>query len=250
MNAMSLLNTPLAKTNQFCAEHSVLMVVMGGNIICPECAKTLVKKTNELHQKQVDQMVKAKHFSGAMLPLRHQNSGFKNFFICSDNPSQANALKESVSFSRRMMAKQICNFVMCGSTGTGKTHLSCATARTLLNHGLKVRYITSEDLVNDIAEARYRPDDNEPCAIRRYSEYDLLIVDEYGLHDRESWRLEKVHKVLYSRYDANKASMIVSNLTLQELKNDLGDRLWSRLNHGGLASIECNWADARLGGGM
>ncbi len=80
--------------------------------------------------------------------------------------------------------------------------------------------------------------------------YDLLIVDEYGLHDRESWRLEKVHKVLYSRYDANKASMIVSNLTLQELKNDLGDRLWSRLNHGGLASIECNWADARLGGGV
>ncbi len=59
----------------------------------------------------------------------------------------------------------------------------------------------------------------------RYSEYDLLTVDEYGLHDREK-RLELVHKVLYARYDEMKPTMLISNLTLAKLQEDLGDRLW------------------------
>ena len=81
-------------------------------------------------------------------------------------------------------------------------------------------------------------------------EYDLLILDEYGLHDRHENRLQLIHKVLYSRYDMGKATMIVSNMTLTDLQKDLGDRLWSRFQHDGLSVIECNWADQRVGGGL
>ncbi|MFX9672976.1 ATP-binding protein, partial [Acinetobacter baumannii] len=85
---------------------------------------------------------------------------------------------------------------------------------------------------------------------------DLLIIDEYGLHDREK-RKEVVHKVLYARYDADKATMLISNFALNDTKDrmgaiihglisDLGDRLWSRFQHGGLTQVECVWADTRL----
>ncbi|MDH2046494.1 ATP-binding protein, partial [Acinetobacter johnsonii] len=32
------------------------------------------------------------------------------------------------------------------------------------------------------------------------------------------------------------------------LQKDLGDRLWSRFQQGGLSVVACNWADERVGG--
>ena len=107
-------------------------------------------------------------------------------------------------------------------------------------------------MANDIADAYKRNDDNEKNSILRYVDTDLLILDEYGLHDRHENRprlLEMVHKVLYARYDAMKPTMLISNMSLAQLKTDLGDRLWSRFQDGGLTVVECNWADARAGEG-
>lgn len=47
-----------------------------------------------------------------------------------------------------------------------------------------------------------------------------------------------------------KPTMLISNLTLAELQKDLGDRLWSRFQQGGLTVVECNWTDQRVGGGV
>jgi DNA replication protein DnaC len=103
-------------------------------------------------------------------------------------------------------------------------------------------------MANSIARAWTQPDDNETAAIYRFTEYDLLIIDEYGLNDQHETRLQLVHKVLYSRYDAKKPTLMISNMTTPDLKNNLGDRLWSRFQHDGLTVVECNWADARMVG--
>lgn len=117
------------------------------------------------------------------------------------------------------MKGEVENLVMVGSTGTGKTHLACATARTLLAKGNYARYITSEELAQRIMKAwdKDTKDQSEQSVIYEFTTYDLLILDEYGLHDRDK-RLELVHKVLYSRYDACKATMLISNMTLEQLK--------------------------------
>ena len=91
-------------------------------------------------------------------------------------------------------------------------------------------------------------DQSEQSVIYDFTQYDLLILDEYGLHDRDK-RLELVHKVLYSRYDDGKSTMLISNMTLDQLRSDLGDRLWSRFQHGGLSVVECSWMDGRVQGG-
>ena len=246
MNAMISMSFP--QVQAFCPEHKVHMVQAGPNQICPECAKNNVNQNNRERQKHVDQMVRELHFAGAMIPARHKDSGFRNYQATHEG--QSKALANCVNFSKSMINGHKRNLIMTGKTGTGKTHLSCATARTLLNKGIQVRYITSEDMANEIANAWKKPDDSESSAVYRFTDYDLLILDEYGLHDRHENRLQLVHKVLYSRYDAGKATMIVSNLTLAELQKDLGDRLWSRFQHDGLTVVECNWADQRVGGGV
>lgn len=245
MNTM--FNTKILQSKSICSEHKTQLIVMFGRETCPACAVEYVNSSNQEHAKQVNQAVREKHFAGAMLPKRHENSGFQNY--STSLSGQKNALLQVASYAKKIVKGDVTNLVMVGSTGTGKTHLSCATARNLLAKGKFARYITSEDMAQKIMKAwdRESKDQSEASVIYEFTQYDLLILDEYGLHDREK-RLELVHKVLYSRYDDAKATMLISNMTLEQLKADLGDRLWSRFQHGGLTVVECNWNDGRVGG--
>lgn len=235
------------KTGQeLCEIHQALKVLAGGRNICPYCASENLNMDRSKQQAETERAVFEKHIAGGMIPSRHEKSTFVNYQT--NTQGQANALSQCLSYAQRIAEKQTCNLIMVGSTGTGKTHLACATATNLLKKGLKVRYITSEEVAQKIMNAwdRETKDQSEESVIYEIAQYDLLIIDEYGLHDRDK-RLELVHKVLTKRYNCKKATMLVSNFTLKKLKEDLGDRLFSRFQHDGLALIECNWADQRLG---
>lgn len=244
MNAHFQLNG-FVKSNEVCSLHKTQKILAGGNLICPMCASEYVNADRSKHQSETNRAVFEKHIAGAMLPDRHAYSSFTNYKTTTQG--QANALSQCANFAKRIAEKQNSNFIMVGSTGTGKTHLACATAKNLLKSGLKARYITSEEIAQRIMNAwdKDTKDQSEEAVIYEFAQYDLLIVDEYGLHDREK-RTELVHKVLTKRYDCKKPTMLVSNFTLKKLRDDLGDRLWSRFQHDGLSVVECNWADARV----
>jgi len=253
MNALSKqFKTELVQTNQFCPKHNELMILLIGRPVCQTCANEAYVKSQIEHAHQVKLMVREKHFAGAKLPERHKESGFKNYVVSIDPQKEAKAACHK--FVQDFNSGKKRNLIMVGRTGTGKTHLACAIARNVLNKRSYVRYVTSEDMANEIATAWTKPDDNEVNAIFRFTDCDLLILDEYGLHDQHESRLQLVHKVLYARYDEKKPTVLISNMTLQStdkaqgLKENLGDRLWSRFQHDGLTVVECDWDDLRLDG--
>jgi DNA replication protein DnaC len=246
MNAAAILSSQVQLSAEFCEIHKLQKVLVGKTAMCKSCAAEILGKAHHDHEIEVNRMVRNKHFEGAKLPVRHANSGFRDYLIA--NNGQQNAKQQCTAFTKDFKQGKNRNLIMVGRTGTGKTHLACAVARNVLETRKYARYVTSEDMANEIANAWSRADDNEASAVHRFTEYDLLILDEYGLHDRHENRLQLVHKVLYARYDAGKPTMLISNMTAAELQKDLGDRLWSRFQHDGLVVVECNWADQRVGG--
>ena len=234
----------LQQAIEICSIHKTAKVKLGGHTHCKQCSIDLVAKGQMEHEHAVNKMVRDKHFAGAQLPSRHAQSGFGNYMV--QNNGQKNAKAQCLSFAKDFLNNTNRNLIMVGRTGTGKTHLSCAVALNVLKKRKYARYVTSKDMANEIANAWTKADDSEANAIYRYTDLDLLILDEYGLHDRHENRLQLVHKVLYARYDENKPTMLISNMTVKELKTDLGDRLWSRFQHDGLVIVECNWQDQRV----
>ena len=245
MNA-SILNAPIQLSSEFCETHRAQKIQIGRTAVCKQCATEILNKAHHDHEIEVNRMVREKHFEGAKLPVRHANNGFRDYVI--SNNGQMNAKQQCMSFTSDFKKDIKRNLIMVGRTGTGKTHLACAVARNVLESRKYARYVTSEDIANEIANAWKKADDSEANAVQRFADYDLLILDEYGLHDRHENRLQLVHKVLYERYDQAKPTMLISNMTIEELQKDLGDRLWSRFQHDGLVTVECNWADQRTGG--
>lgn len=245
MNA-SILNAPIQFSSEFCETHRTQKVQIGRTAVCKQCATEILNKAHQDHEIELNRMVREKHFEGAKLPVRHANNGFRDYVI--SNNGQMNAKQQCMEFTSDFKKDIKRNLIMVGRTGTGKTHLACAVARNVLESRKYARYVTSEDIANEIANAWKKADDSEANAVQRFADYDLLILDEYGLHDRHENRLQLVHKVLYERYDQAKPTMLISNMTIEELQKDLGDRLWSRFQHDGLVTVECNWADQRTGG--
>ena len=138
---------------------------------------------------------------------------------------------------------------MIGTPGTGKTHLSASIIRNILHNSTKsARYYTSAEIAQKMMDTWSDASRSEKEVIDHFSSFDLLVIDEYGLHDRHEKRLEMVYKILYSRYDNMKSTLLISNFTLQNIQRDLGVRLWSRLHENNLTVVPCYWDDRRING--
>ena len=189
MNALAKeLTKKITETDRFCEKHKERMINVGGRDFCKTCALKSVEQAQIDHHQAVNRMVREKHFAGAMLPDRHLESGFKNYIV--QNQGQKIAKSQCQSFAKDFNGGVKRNLIMVGRTGTGKTHLACAVARNVLDQRSYVRYVTSEDMANEIANAWTKADDSEASAVWRFTDYDLLIIDEYGLHDQHESRLQ------------------------------------------------------------
>lgn len=220
------------------------MSLIAGHLICKDCAKTQVKLGQKEHEYEISNNLKKLRIKNSGLLKRYLDCGFKNY-SCSTR-AQESAIKNCQYFAQQIMVGNTLNLVMHGNPGTGKTHLSASIIRNIiLNSPLAARHYTSTQIAQLMMDTWSDISKSEDDVIGHLSSFDLLVIDEYGLHDRHEKRLEMVHKVLYSRYDSMKSTLLISNFDLRPLEKDLGMRLWSRLHENNLIIVPCYWGDWR-----
>lgn len=60
---------------------------------------------------------------------------------------------------------------------------------------------------------------------------DIVVFDEIGTKSLTTWEHEQILNLVNTRIDMNKSNIYTSNLTAAELKEKVGDRLYSRIIH-------------------
>lgn len=231
--------------DSFCDIHHTQRVISGPGEVCIQCAHAFTEAEKRNAQRQVESSVREQLYASATIPMRYVNSGFKNYVV--EHDGHQHALNEVLRFAQDVIAGKPRNLIMVGTTGVGKTHLACSCVRYILSKGKHARYVESSDLAQRMMDGwdKTNVGVTEKSVRRNFAEYDLLVLDEYGKNDRDK-KKPLVHNVLYDRYDRMKSTFLVSNLTLEALKEDLGDRLWSRFQQDGVTVIECKWVDHRI----
>ena len=122
------------------------------------------------------------------------------------------------------------SILLMGATGLGKTHLSSAIAREIIEKGNDVFYTGAIDLFSQFEIQRFKSYNNEPNElIERYFECDLLIIDDLGTEMINQFSVSTLYNLLNDRLSRKKPTIVSTNLSQDDINKKYTDRITSRL---------------------
>ncbi|MGL5352065.1 MAG: ATP-binding protein [Clostridium sp.] len=118
------------------------------------------------------------------------------------------------------------NLLFHGSSGTGKTFLSCCIAKDLLDSGFLVVYKTSDELIKGLRDIRFNNNyDLEELLIN----CDLLIIDDLGAEQITEFSATELFTLINKKILKKKKMLISTNLNLPMISKLYSERIFSRL---------------------
>ncbi len=122
------------------------------------------------------------------------------------------------------------NFVFMGEVGTGKTFLLECIANKLLERQFFVVYATAFNIQNTMIKALSAPASERELVMSPLLECDLLIIDDLGTEPMiKNISASSLFSVLNERETKNKATLISTNLSFDDIEARYGNRLFSRI---------------------
>jgi DNA replication protein DnaC len=117
---------------------------------------------------------------------------------------------------------------LMGDVGTGKTTLAMIVSKAALDAGRSVAIYSLPRLLNLIRGA-IETDAGMVGFLERLAAVDLLHIDDLGVENTTDWVLEQLYSIVNTRYEDERAMIVTTNLSYDDLVVQLGDRTISRL---------------------
>ncbi|MBQ8759180.1 MAG: ATP-binding protein [Clostridia bacterium] len=138
------------------------------------------------------------------------------------------------------------SLLFIGKTGLGKTHISTAIAKEIIDKGHDVVYDTIGNIINTYEQQTFGHSEEAANTVARYLECDLLIIDDLGTEFKNAFTQSVIYNLLNTRINSGKAMIISTNLDDGELfKKQYDDRINSRLI-GSFRSFRFHGEDIRI----
>ena len=123
------------------------------------------------------------------------------------------------------------NYLLMGATGLGKTHLSTSVAKTVIERGYDVLYVSAVGMIGDFEARRFGTGagDGNVRDTQRYYTADILIIDDLGTEVVNQFTVSCLYDVINSRINNRKCTFINTNLSKKDIETKYTERITSRL---------------------
>ena len=121
------------------------------------------------------------------------------------------------------------NLLFVGGTGLGKTFLSACIARAVADRGYSVVYESAGHLFGKLEQAKFSPSEEARREAARFTECDLLILDDLGTEMPGQFVTAAFYTLLNDRILTGKPMVISTNLNIDEAARRYSPQIASRL---------------------
>lgn len=136
--------------------------------------------------------------------------------------------------------------VFIGRPGTGKTHLAAAVATHAMRSGRSALITTVTRLIRRIRDTYNRGStETESQAVEVFTFPDLLVLDEVGVQRGTEDEKLLLFDVLNERYESRRSTILLSNLSVAEMRGYLGERVFDRMREDGGEVVVFDWNSHR-----
>lgn len=119
------------------------------------------------------------------------------------------------------------NLLLHGNYGTGKSHLSVAITKKLMEQGKECLFLSLPKLLTKIKDTYNNKGVTEEELLSVIEQVDLLVLDDLGAEHNTDWAVSKVFEILDDR--SGKSTIYTTNLNSKELRERFNERNFSRL---------------------
>ena len=193
-----------------------------------ECVKKMI--IQDLYKRSNLSNIFEKENFGTFDEMLYSDRGFSEY-PCSPRQNIRSIKEKALSYVRDFDEKHG-NILVYGKPGVGKTFIANCIAKELLDSGHTVLYLSANEFFNDVI-AEYILNKNRDGAIRDIYNYiyesDLLIIDDLGTEGKNSFFASQFFEVINKRMLSDKAVIITTNYTMDDIENYYSERVTSRL---------------------
>ena len=201
-------------------------------LVCSEEQGKIERKQQAEQERQSIQAAINRRLENSMLASRFKEKTFANYQV--ENDKQVKALESAKWFLKNV--KQSVGMILIGKTGTGKNHLAAAIIHEAVD-SYTCLFIEAIKLIRTIKESWKSEGLTESQVLKQFLIPDILVIDEIGvLFGSDTERLY-LTELINDRYSHCKPTILIANLSIQELKTAIGDRAVDRFRENGRVVI-------------
>lgn len=219
---------------------------------CPECARIAKQQREERAEAEQALNVRlaiSRKLGDSLIPKRFADRSLANYRV--EHKDQAEALRFCRHYVKTFaqIAETGRCMVLLGKPGTGKTHLGAGMANDLMrstSHSAVYRTVGS---VLQAIRATYdrSSEATEASILASLIEPSLLVLDEVGVSKEQpsDFELTTLFAIINGRYEQVKPTVVISNLSPEQLPVAMGERCVDRLREGGMIVVPFEWESHR-----
>ncbi len=174
-------------------------------------------------------------YESSGLSILLQKQSFDNFSLDYYTGESRKTMEYNLSTLKRYVTTfgvSSPSLMFIGHTGLGKTHLSTAVARGVIDGGFDVQYVTSQNLIATFSKERFGRnygDAYTEAETEKFFSCDLLIIDDFGTEEINQFSISVFYNLINSRLNLGRPIILNTNLNDQEIRTRYADRITSRL---------------------
>ena len=164
---------------------------------------------------------------GRLMQTQSFESFSLDYYPAADRQGMEANLRTLREFATHFDTRRGENYLLVGTTGLGKTHLSTSVARMVIDGGFDVVYDTAQGVFSAFEAAQFGRD--AAAGEDKYLRCELLIMDDLGTELTNTFTVSCLYNIINTRLNNNLSTIINTNLTHSELRARYADRITSRL---------------------